>query len=359
MAIFHLHAKLISRSKGQSVTAAAAYRSGVRIEDKRTGLTFDYSRKKRVYSSEILLPENAPAWMGDPSLLWNAVEAVEKRKDAQLARELDIALPVELNHEEKRELLRGFVQRELVSQGMVAEIAFHDFDSHNPHAHILLTTRRIEAGEFGKKERSWNNRDFLVKLRQSWQDHANIALKIANTDQQIDCRSLEAQRCDRLPQIHLGVAVAAMMGKNIATERGDTYLAIQLANEEIDGLQGKIAALEKTLAIEEQPPSIESQRAREVVDIVLNVMEIAAKHHPNTLVQSNGWLRLQGKRYNYQISTDSRIVEIEANDGRGMIVRQQGKKIESQLTGDDWERFKQIKVNVEAMREQRGIEIEY
>jgi hypothetical protein len=440
MAIFHLHAQLISRRQGQSVTAAAAYRSGEKIEDERTGLTFDYTRKQGVYATEILTPENAPAWMGDRGLLWNAVEQTEKRKDAQLARELDLALPIELNHEEKRQLLRAFVQRELVSRGMVADLAFHDFDSHNPHAHILLTTRTIEGDRFGNKERSWNSRELLVELRQSWEQHANKALKIADRDERIDSRTLAEQGSQRIPQIHLGPNVAAMMGKNLATERGDTYLAIQVANQEIDALESQITALEKTLAIEEQPtperaklwqatatitqllrhfgqktpagwefqgnklydyhadsdfqtvalyardgrglllkqengqvtgkltasdfdnlqeldkrlqPEI-NRRAREVAQISLAALHLAGKQMPEKIARRGGWTRFEGHRYTYQVSDDGQTLEIKAKDGRGTILRQQGEQIESQLTGDDINRFKQIQPVIQPILPEKG-----
>lgn len=353
MAIFHLHVKVISRSKGKSITAAAAYRSGQRIEDNRTGIISDYSRKKGVYSSEILLPETAPSWMGDRCLLWNAVERVEKRKDAQLAREIDVALPIELNHKEKRELLRGFVQRELVSQGMVADLAFHDFDSHNPHAHILLTTRRIEGDGFGKKERSWNNRHFLVKLRQSWQDHANLALKIAGREEQIDCRTLAAQGSRYIPQIHLGPAVAALMGRNLATERGDTYLAIQLANEEIDALEGQITALEKTFPIQEHPTPVEDQRAK-IWQATATIIKLLQHFGQETQA---GW-EFPGERlYNYQASPDFQRVELYAQDGRGLLLKQQDGEIRERLTSQDLDNLQKLEDRLQPEIERRAREV--
>ena len=106
MAIYHLSAKVISRGKGKSATAAAAYRAGEKITDSLTGLTFDYSQRKGVYATEIIAPDHAPNWVNDRSQLWNKVELFETRRNSRLAREFDIALPVELRHDQKRELVR-------------------------------------------------------------------------------------------------------------------------------------------------------------------------------------------------------------------------------------------------------------
>src|SRR5436305_7132881 len=120
MAMYHFTAKIVSRAKGQSVVASAAYRAGQALPDERYGLTHDFTHKKGVDHSEILAPEDAPSWVFDRQRLWNEVEAVEKRKDAQLARELEIALPIELTDEEQVALARDYIRRNLVSKGMVA-----------------------------------------------------------------------------------------------------------------------------------------------------------------------------------------------------------------------------------------------
>ena len=122
------------------------------------------------------LPEGAPERLGDRASLWNEVERVEKRKDAQLSREVMIALPAELSHSQKEALAREYVQEEFVSQGMIADIGYHDFDSHNPHAHIMLTMRDVDGDGFGKKRREWNKREALERHRQAWEEYANRAL---------------------------------------------------------------------------------------------------------------------------------------------------------------------------------------
>ena len=137
IAIYHLTAKVVSRAKGQSVVASAAYRASEALHDDRYGLTHDYSRKQGVEHSEILAPEDAPAWVYDRQTLWNTVEATEKRKDSQLAREIEIGLPVELTHNENVELIREYVKSQFVSKGMIADFSIHEDDPNNPHAHVL------------------------------------------------------------------------------------------------------------------------------------------------------------------------------------------------------------------------------
>lgn len=208
VAIYHASAKTISRSSGRSATGAAAYRSGEKIHDRTSGETFDYTRKQAVGHTEILAPANAPAWMLNREELWNAVERSERRKDAQLAREFEVAIPRELDADQQRELVHGFAQEQFVERGMVADICMHDTQGDNPHAHIMLTMREIDAdgpeGFSAKKQREWNSRELLQEWREAWADHANQALEQAGRVERIDHRSLEAQGIDRVPQIHHG-----------------------------------------------------------------------------------------------------------------------------------------------------------
>lgn len=210
MAIYHLSAQVISRKAGRSSTAAAAYRAGSKIEDRRTGETFDYTRKGGVYGSGILAPAGAPSWATDRAELWNQVELAEIRKDAQVCREIDVALPVELDDAQRVEAVRAFVQEQFVDQGMIADVAFHDFDSHNPHAHIMLTMRDLGPEGFGKKNRNWNQRELVTHWRKAWEIHANAALARAGVDSRIDHRSYETQGLDQEPTLHMGPAVAGM-----------------------------------------------------------------------------------------------------------------------------------------------------
>jgi ATP-dependent exoDNAse (exonuclease V) alpha subunit len=133
MAIYHLSVKVISRGGGRSATAAAAYRSAEHVRDRTTGQDFDYTRKAGVEHTEILAPEHAPQWVLDRAELWNRVEEAEIRKDAQLAREVEVALPIELDQETQVELIREFAKEAFVSKGMVADIAIHRDNPENPH----------------------------------------------------------------------------------------------------------------------------------------------------------------------------------------------------------------------------------
>jgi hypothetical protein len=243
MAIYHFSAQIISRSSGRSSIAAAAYRACISITDERTGQTHDYSRKKGADHSEIFAPENSPEWITSRSTLWNAVERAEKRKDAQLCREIEISLPFELKPYAMRALVAAYVQSQFVQNGMVADVAIHHAKSDNPHAHILLTTRAIYSDGFGQKNRDWNKKELLETWRASWEHHANKALELAGLEARIDHRSLEAQGINRIPQIHIGPHVVEIEAKGIQTERGYRALEIEQANEKITALSNQ---LEKT-----------------------------------------------------------------------------------------------------------------
>ena len=159
MASFLCQVQTIQRSAGRSAVAAAAYRSGMALTDERLAMDFDFAGKEGVEFAEILAPEAAPARFSDRQTLWNAAEKREARKDAVPARELLLALPHELDFEQRRALVRAFVAEHLVGQGMVADVAMHrpgkEGDQRNFHAHILVTTRRVGPEGFGAKEPAW------------------------------------------------------------------------------------------------------------------------------------------------------------------------------------------------------------
>ncbi|WP_299656810.1 MobQ family relaxase [uncultured Jannaschia sp.] len=198
MAIYHLRASVISRSQGRSATASAAYRAAERIADLRTGLVFDYAARGGVDHAEILAPSHAPDWVQDRSELWNRVEAAETRKNSQVAREVRVALPAELSHDQRVELVRDFAQAQFVDRGMVADIALHApgraGDERNHHAHILLTTREVDAEGFTAKNRDWNKVEVLEGWREAWARDTNRALERADIAERVDHRTLVAQR---------------------------------------------------------------------------------------------------------------------------------------------------------------------
>lgn len=262
MAIYHHSASVVKRSSGKSAVAGAAYRAGEKIEDLRTGLIHDYTKKNGVDHSEIIIPHMPTvdnSWLKDRAQLWNKVEAFEKRHDSQLAREINIAIPTELDRPTQIALVREYVKTNYVERGMVADVNFHDLESNNPHAHIMLTMRDLIVAngrvEFGNKNRDWNSKDLLIEQRQSWETLANKYLATAGHDIKIDCRSLAEQEIDRIPQIHLGKNATAMRAKGIPTERGDRYDQIDLANAEIR------SRLEETYNIENEISNLEAQVA--------------------------------------------------------------------------------------------------
>ncbi|MDM6727775.1 MobQ family relaxase [Klebsiella grimontii] len=199
MAIFHLDFKIVKRSEGRSSVAKAAYHARCRITDERTGDTYDYSRRTDLYGHFILAPVNAPQHIvKDSTALWNEVESVERQNNGQTARYFDVAIPAELNNDDKKKLVLEYCQKNFVDKGMIADIAFHDLDSDNPHAHVMLTLKTIGPEGFGKKERSWNDRKMSVLWRESWSAMANSFLAAAGSSERIDHRSLQAQHEEAL-----------------------------------------------------------------------------------------------------------------------------------------------------------------
>lgn len=235
MAIYHASFQIISRSAGRSACACSAYRSGERVVDRTTGESFYFAAKQSQSVSDafILAPDHAPSWVHDRSALWSAVEAVERRKDAQLSRELNVALPVELSVEQQRDLIESYVQSAFVDRGMVADVALHDLSSGNPHAHVMLTMRDVGEEGFGKKNRLWNDRSLLQEWRSEWSAEANQALEQAGHDIEIDHRSLADQGIERIPTVHLGYRAHRMEQRGIETERGDLNRMIERVNREL------------------------------------------------------------------------------------------------------------------------------
>lgn len=195
MAMFHLSFNMLKRSAGKSSCYLAAYNARERIEDLRTGDVYDYSYRSDLFHHCILAPEHTPLnIVENSSVLWNEIEQIEKRKDAQLSRYFDIAIPVELDNDAKIALVKNYCKRNFVSKGMIADISFHDLDGHNPHAHVMLTLREITPQGFGNKNRSWNEHDLMDEWRASWARMSNRALERAGSANRMDHHSLAAQR---------------------------------------------------------------------------------------------------------------------------------------------------------------------
>ena len=271
MAIYHLSIKIISRGKGKSAVAAASYRSGEKIKNEYDGIVHDFTRKGGIAHTEILLPQNAPQEFSDRGTLWNSVEKIEKSKNSQLAREIEIALPKELNREKQIELVREYVKENFVKVGMCADIALHDKNDGNPHAHILLTMRPLNEdktwGAKSKKEYildengekvklkngnyktrkintvDWNEQDKAEEWRKTWADITNKYLEENSIQEKVDHRSYQRQGIEEIPTIHLGVSASQMEKKGIATDRGNINREIRKQNRLLQEIKLRIKTL--------------------------------------------------------------------------------------------------------------------
>lgn len=242
-----MSAQRITRSKGHSSVAAAAYRHGEKMTDEHTGEIHDYSKKKGVSDSVVLIPDGADKRFLKPEYLFNHIEKTEKRKDAQLALEVNISLPTEMTDEQKKTLAIDFCNENFVKKGMIADIAFHKLDSDNPHFHVMLTTRKLtpDGSGFGQKVREWNSKEQLQEWRKGWADTANEHMQAAGIDARIDHRSLKDQKAeldalpsptleqqaqaislDRPPTIHRGHS-----GNRERLERFDALQEVKVSQE--------------------------------------------------------------------------------------------------------------------------------
>ena len=272
MAIYHLHAKMYSRGKGQSAVVHSAYINGQKLKDEETGLTADYSKKRGVVFKEVMLPANAPIKFADNMILWNEVHKIEKQANAQLAREIEVALPRELSRETQIEVVREFIKKNFIKEGMCADWALHDKGDGNPHAHIMLTTRGFNTdGTWAQKEKkvykldesgnripllepdgkqkvrirkgkgeeklweretvvanSWNDKKNIFKWRSEWALQCNQELGALNL--LIDERSFANQQNVLVPTIHEGHVARAMEQKGEQSERCEYNRSVKAHN---------------------------------------------------------------------------------------------------------------------------------
>lgn len=285
MAIYHCSIKIIGRSDGKSAVASSAYRSGEKLTDDLTGLTHDFTKKRGVVFTEVSLPAHTPPEYADRNVLWNAVEKAEKKSNAQLAREIEVALPKELSSECQIEIIRRYVQENFVSAGMCADWALHDKGDGNPHAHIMLTMRGIKPdGTWAQKEKKiyaldeegkriplidsatgeqklgkrneklwkritvepndWNDHSKAEIWRKSWADICNEYLSL---EQQIDHRSYKRQELDLEPTIHEGYRARKREKAGFVSNRCEYNRIVRKLNE----LKGRwlltVKELQKTI----------------------------------------------------------------------------------------------------------------
>ena len=253
MAIYHLSVKTISRSAGRSATAAAAYRAGVEITDERSGEVHDYRRRRGVEHAELVLPEGAPAWAGDRAALWNAAEQAETRRNSTVARELVLALPNELDADERRRLVLALAGEVVGRHRCAVDVAVHapdrKGDERNHHAHLLLSTRRLGPEGFGEKTRELDQKQsgLVGEWRQRWEQLANRALERTGAEARIDHRSFAARGLEEEPTQHLGPTAATLEQRGVATERGEINRAVAEHNAavvELGRTQAAVRALQ-------------------------------------------------------------------------------------------------------------------
>ena len=239
MAIYHCSVKTVSRSKGSSSCASAAYRSGDKIKDRRTEVIYDYSRKKDVDHKELI------GFEGSRSELWNAAEQAEKRKDATVAREYEIALPTELSREKKIELARDFGTWIHKRHDVAVDVCIHKINSSNPHVHIMTTTRKSLGHSLGDKvAREWSDtkrqehglvgrKNDLIEAREVWADKVNKMLEREQLFERVSHLSLKEQGIDREPTTHIGHVACAMEERGEISERGEHNRQIIEMNQKI------------------------------------------------------------------------------------------------------------------------------
>jgi Ti-type conjugative transfer relaxase TraA len=236
MAIYHFSAKVVSRANGSSAVASAAYRSASELHDDRLNRDHDFSNKAGVIHSEVMLPEGAPDRLNDRTTLWNEVEAGEKRKDAQLAREVEFSIPREMNEKQGVQLARDFVKKQFVDRGMVADLNVHwdkaKDGTPKPHAHVMMTMRDVAAEGFGKKNRDWNSTELLKDWREAWSAHVNERMAELGLEGRIDHRSYQSQGIGLEPQHKIGPAASRRPEQGLEAERLEDHTRIARENGE-------------------------------------------------------------------------------------------------------------------------------
>jgi len=296
MAIYHLSIKIISRGRGKSAVASSAYRSGEIIKNEYDGITHDYTRKRGIVHTAVILPDHAPREYQDRAVLWNEVEKIEKAKNSQLAREIELALPIELTMEQNTSLVHEYVKKHFSSAGMCADIAIHDTKNGNPHAHIMLTMRPIgHDGGWGTKQKKvyildgdgnkiydpkkrqykcnkiqttdWNEQTKAEEWRSAWTDTVNAVLEKHDRTERIDHRSYQRQGIDQIPTVHLGVAVSQMEKRGIKTDRGNINRDIEITNQKLRQLNARLTKLKTWLEEEQQ-----STATPTLADVITNIL---------------------------------------------------------------------------------------
>ena len=292
MAIYHLSTKPVSRSSGRTATASIAYRAGITIKDERTGKEHDYTKRSGVVSTRLHTPNGLNIERNE---LWNLAETTETRKNSRTAREIVVNLPYELSGRERIMLVNEFAKDLATQYGVAVDVAVHtpdaQGDNRNHHAHIMLTTRKLERLESGRvaltsksqlemsntqlKERNLPTAsDELKLIRKQWADLTNKHLKEAKVDARIDHRSHKDRGLELLPTKKLGWEASAMERKGIATDKGDYNRMVKAFNQTLN----QVAVLDKSINEREQS----NDRLREAIDQATKHVEFTARNTART-----------------------------------------------------------------------------
>ena len=374
IAICHIPIKIVQRSKGKSAVAAAAYRSGTKLTNEWDGLTHDYTHKGGVVHAEIMLPVHAPPEFADRSTLWNSVEQIEKARDSQLAREVEVALPRELTREQQLALVRAYVNDNFVAAGMCADFALHDKGDGNPHAHILLTIRPLkENAEWGAKCRKvydlddrgqripngkggwknhredttdWNDKGKAEVWRAAWADYTNRALEAAGRPERIDHRSYKRQGIDKIPTVHMGVAATRMERRGIATDKGNLNRQIAADDKLLKEIKARITRLYNWSKAEAEKPAKKGIMA-ELWEAQQQLKQASTRKGKIKALQENASLFnfLQSNGIQSMQQLHEKMVDMNAHyyDLRGKIVSAERRIAALTERGEMWAQYNRYK----------------
>ena len=315
MAIYHLSTKPVSRSSGRTATASIAYRAGIAIKDERTGKEHDYTKRSGVVETTLHTPNNLEI---DRAELWNLAETTETRKNSRTAREIVVNLPYELDESCRSELVNDFAKDLANKYGVAVDVAIHlpdaEGDNRNHHAHIMLTTRKLERLESGRialtsksqlemsntqlKERDLPTaRDELKLIRKQWADLTNDYMKARNIPVTIDHRSHAERELDQLPTQKLGWEASAMERKGIATDKGDYNRMVKEYNQTLS----QIAAFDKSIKTEKEQREQSNDRVRDRIERTIKLTESTERN--------TAWADKRARQVNERVNSSQQGIE--------------------------------------------------
>lgn len=342
MAIYHLSMKTVSRSAGRSATAAAAYRAGVKIVDRRTGEIHDFTCKSGVLGAAVVLPQGGTMPRAE---LWNRIEEHHKRKDAVLAREIVIALPAELGQDDREHLALGYARELADRYGVAVDVALHapgkEGDERNWHAHILMTACHVSPdGTLGKKAVALDpihcKRNDLPNAadeqRERWADLANAALVKAGQEARIDHRSHAARDLDELPSYHLGAEVTAILrrgGRSTVVEREERRRAAITADgpslQELEEARSNLKAAEQEVELFERAEAAQTARRAREAEILAQFKKPAVAAAETPLRR---WQRMSSKElFNEIHEREAKLPSVDELVEQSKAVRASSQKL--------------------------------